>query len=202
MSEARHSIAELIEELQEGDFQTRNAAAVSLGELGPEARESVPPLTRSLEAEDKYLRAHAAAALGKIGPDARTAVPALARALKDKEEDVRGEAAAALGHIGAESKSAVSDLVELLKDERKPVRRQAATALKMIDPEIAAHHIGFFSRLAKSSGGSAATMRAVNARGSARRSAPTWKGLVEPGSGSMSGPEIPPAETKVAFSNL
>src|SRR5262245_44563534 len=104
MSEARHSIAGLIEALQDGDFQIRNEAAVALGELGPEASESVPALTRALEAEDKYLRSHAAAALGKIGPAAGTAVPALTRALKDKDEDVRGDAAAALGHIGVQAR--------------------------------------------------------------------------------------------------
>src|SRR5215475_12800926 len=87
MSEALHSIADLIGALQDGGFQIRNEAAVALGELGPEARESVPALTRALEAEDKYLRAHAAAALGKIGPAARPAVPGFIRILKDKDED-------------------------------------------------------------------------------------------------------------------
>src|SRR5262249_17511644 len=90
MSEAPHSIAELIEALQDGDFQIRNEAAVALGELGPEARESVPALTQALEGEAKYLHRHAAAALGKIGPAAGAAVPALTRALKDNDEDVRG----------------------------------------------------------------------------------------------------------------
>ena len=71
MSEVRHSIAQLIQALQNGDFQVQNEAAVALGELGREAGESVPALTRALEAEDKYLRSHAAAALGKIGPAAR-----------------------------------------------------------------------------------------------------------------------------------
>jgi HEAT repeat protein len=74
MSEARHSIAGLIEALRDEDFQIRNEAAVALGELGPEAREAVPGFSRTLEADDKYLRGHAAAALGKIGPAARTAV--------------------------------------------------------------------------------------------------------------------------------
>jgi len=105
MSEAPHSIAELIEALQDGDFQIRNEAAVALGELGPAARESVPALTQALEAEDKYLRSHAAAALGKIGPAAGAAVPALTRALKDNDEDVRGEATAALGHLGAQMRA-------------------------------------------------------------------------------------------------
>jgi HEAT repeat protein len=82
MSEARHSIAQLIQALQDGDFQTQNEAAVALGELGPEAGESVPALSRALEAEDKYLRSHAAAALGKIGPAARTALPAPSRTKK------------------------------------------------------------------------------------------------------------------------
>jgi HEAT repeat protein len=51
-----YSIGELIEALRDGDFQTRNEAAVALGELGPAAGESVPALIQSLEAEDKYLR--------------------------------------------------------------------------------------------------------------------------------------------------
>jgi len=53
MSEARRSVGQLIEALQAGDFQTRNEAAVALGELGPEDRESVPALTVALQAEDK-----------------------------------------------------------------------------------------------------------------------------------------------------
>jgi hypothetical protein len=139
------AVPELIEALNEGDWQVRNQAAVVLGAIGPEAKDAVPALMDVLQDDDKYFRSHGAMALGKIGSEARAAVPALIKLLQDDEEDVRREAAAALGRIGPEAKEAVGPLLELFKDPRKPVRKQAIRAVEEIDPEAAAPHRHFWS---------------------------------------------------------
>jgi NADH dehydrogenase len=140
------AVPELIQALNDDDWQVRHQAALVLGAIGPEAKAAVPALIAALDDDDKYFRSHAATALGKIGPEARAAVPALIEALKDRDEDVRRAAAAALGEIGPEARQAVAALVELLRDPRKPVRKQAVRALEEIDPEAAPPHAHFWSR--------------------------------------------------------
>jgi HEAT repeat protein len=140
------AVPELIEALNDDDWQVRNQAAVALGAIGPEAKAAVPALIDVLQDEDKYFRSQGALALGKIGREARAAVPALIEALEDHDEDVRREAAAALGRIGPEASDAIAALVELLRDPRKPVRKQAIQALEGIDPKAVAPHVHFWSR--------------------------------------------------------
>ncbi|MBU4502509.1 MAG: HPr family phosphocarrier protein, partial [Nanoarchaeota archaeon] len=111
----------------------RQAAAVSLGNIGPEAKEAVPYLIEALK--DVRLAAAAAEVLGNIGPEAKEAVPYLIEALKDESLYVRLAAAEALGNIGPEAKEAVPYLIEALKDESLYVRRAAAVSLGNIGPE-------------------------------------------------------------------
>jgi NADH dehydrogenase len=139
------AVPELIQALNDDEWQVRNQAAVVLGAIGPEAKAAVPALMDVLQDDDKYFRSHGATALGKIGREARAAVPALIKVLKDEDEDVRREAAAALGRIGPEAREAVGPLLELFKDPRKPVRKQAIRAVEEIDPEAAAPHRHFWS---------------------------------------------------------
>src|SRR5262249_12380244 len=106
------AVPDLIGAMKDDDWDVRNQAVTSLGDIGPEARAGVPALIDALQEEDKYFRSNAAIALGKIGRESRAAVPALTRALKDKEEDVRREAAAALGRMGPEARAAGADLID------------------------------------------------------------------------------------------
>jgi hypothetical protein len=78
----------LIELLQEDPDQggrsaeVRAAAAVVLGQVGPEAKAAVPALTDALKDRDSLVRSMAADALDRIGPDAKPAVPTLVAMLR------------------------------------------------------------------------------------------------------------------------
>ncbi len=110
----------------------RGAAALSLGEIGPEARGAVPALVRLLGDKDEDVCRAAMGALVGIGPDAREAIPALIGLLGDERAYVRLPAAWALGKIGPEAREAVPALQKLLQDENRDVRHAASQALKKI----------------------------------------------------------------------
>jgi HEAT repeat protein len=74
----------LIQALGDKNENVRQAAAVALGEIGPEAKEAVPALTQMLEDEDKDVRQYTVEALREIGPEAKEAVPALIQVLIDR----------------------------------------------------------------------------------------------------------------------
>ena len=82
--------------------ETRCAAAVALGFIGPEASVAVPALVTVLADDDVRVRRKSAEALGRIGQPAAAAVPALERALKDEDAEFRSAAAEALKKIKGE----------------------------------------------------------------------------------------------------
>lgn len=108
-----------------------NAAARSLGIIGPEARAAIPALARVLRGNNHQLRWDAAAALWRIGKEA---VPALTEALQSPDPDVLRAAAYALGEIGPDAAGAVPALIRLLESPNSEVRSAAANTLPRIVP--------------------------------------------------------------------
>ncbi|RKY41050.1 MAG: hypothetical protein DRP85_07295, partial [Candidatus Makaraimicrobium thalassicum] len=118
----------LIEELKDKDWNIRESAAVTLGDIGN--KRAVGPLIQALKDKDWYVRSDSAAeALGKIG-DKRAVEPLIEVLKKNENGYVRRSAAWALGEIG--DKGAVEPLVQALKDEDSDVRKSVARALGKI----------------------------------------------------------------------
>jgi hypothetical protein len=133
-------IQTLVHALGDEDEYVSQAAARSLGNIGPEEG-VVPALIQTMEEhEDPDARASAAEALGKMGPE-EGVVPALIQALDDVQIltdrrigppewwSVREAAAKALGEIGPEAVEAVPALIGVLsnKDESQSLSVSWAT---------------------------------------------------------------------------
>jgi HEAT repeat protein len=111
--------------------RTREAAAYSLGVIGPDARAAAPLLAHALRDKETLVRWAAATALGNIGPGA---VPDLIPALGDTITDVRYAGAFVLGQIGPAAFPAVPTLARRLTDTNEGVRAIAASSLSKIGP--------------------------------------------------------------------
>jgi HEAT repeat protein len=122
------AVEPLIAALTDKVPQVREAAVLSLGELGDER--AVEPLMAALQDEYIGVRSLAAGALGKIGED--RAVEALIAALQDERWPVRGSVASALGKIGGSQ--ATEALIVILKNrnENDSVRGSAIYGLAEI----------------------------------------------------------------------
>ena len=105
-----------------------NAAASTLGNLGPGAREAAPLLVEALK-KDEYHQVPARI-LQRLGD---AAVPALIEGIKDIDNE---QASAVLGQLGQQAAPAVPDLVRLLADEHPQVRRRAVQVLGKIAPRV------------------------------------------------------------------
>jgi HEAT repeat protein len=153
------AVPSLAAALKDEEPAIRQAAADTLGQLGPVAREAVPALAGTLEDKtssvalaaalalpridptrardalphltDSLDHAAAADALADMGPDARAAVPALLAALKHREGAVRSAAVHALACIGS---AAVPALIDALKGPDRDTASRAADALGSILP--------------------------------------------------------------------
>jgi len=132
---AVEGVPALIQALGDENARVREAAAVALGEIGPE-KGVVTALIQALGDENALVRRGAAAALGEIGPEAAGAVPALIQMLRDAEDArVRSEMVGVLGRIGVEEGVAPALIQTLLEDEDAGVRGHAAFMLGHIGPE-------------------------------------------------------------------
>jgi len=120
---SRRSIDALIEALGEG--RSPGAAALALGDFGPEAEPALPALLPYLD--DEVAGPNAIQAVGKIGQRDAAAVAALRDVLRNPNSPTRGLAAKALGELGAAE--AVPDLADALRDPRKYERILVANAL-------------------------------------------------------------------------
>jgi HEAT repeat protein len=104
----------------------REAAAFSLGLIGPAAEPAIPKLTRALDDKEGNVGWKAAAALGGIGPNS---AGALIGALKGRDSDVRWKAAYALGEIRPAATEAIPALIAAASDSNEQVRNSAAYSL-------------------------------------------------------------------------
>ncbi len=132
-----NAIAPFVQALQDEDAGVRQAAAVTLGQIGLGAIDAVPQLTSALSDADPRVRAAAAFALSAFGPYAMEAVPALRASLSDEFPAVRTRAAFALGQIGPAARRAGEELARLVSDPDVSVRRNSASALGGIGADTA-----------------------------------------------------------------
>lgn len=126
-SRAKSAVPALTGALQDDEWQVRSAAAVALGQIGPDAASATARLVEVLQKDARdSVRGDAAWALGRIGPGAAAAVPALMKALSDEAAAER--AAAALETLG-EGTAAAERLTAVVKDATASPETRAA-ALK------------------------------------------------------------------------
>jgi HEAT repeat protein len=88
-----------VAELKAPAPMTRNAAAYTIGGLGPAASSAVPALIEALSDPVDAVRYPVCVALREIGPGAAAAVPALTALLDDRNEDVASMARKAIKSI-------------------------------------------------------------------------------------------------------
>ncbi len=123
---ATEDIHKLISKLQTGDFDEKERAAQTLGDMGPSAEPAIGALQKTLNDELPYVRVRSAEALAKIGTPA---LPALIKAMKNVNVEVRAIAAKALGKWGQNDEAAISALTDALHDRELQVRGAAALSL-------------------------------------------------------------------------
>lgn len=132
-----NAVSPFVQALQDNDARMRQAAAVTLGQIGLGAIDAVPQLVTALSDTDSRVRAAAAFSLSTFGAHAMEAVPALRAALSDEFASVRARAAFALGQIGPSARRTVEELVRLVSDPDVSVRRNAVSALGGIGADTA-----------------------------------------------------------------
>ncbi|MCO5170506.1 MAG: HEAT repeat domain-containing protein [Planctomycetes bacterium] len=122
--------------LDDPESEVREAAAWSLGRLGPAARAAVPGLLRALEEDRSDLGLAAASALGEVGGTPERVVPALARVVGAADPPWwTAVAAEALAAYGAAALPALDTLITALDpDVDDEVRVHAALTLVGIGP--------------------------------------------------------------------
>ncbi|MEZ6057040.1 MAG: HEAT repeat domain-containing protein [Planctomycetaceae bacterium] len=107
----------------------RDAAAVSLAELGPS---SIPTLQQLLNDRESEVRWRAADALGRISPPAAIAKADLTRLLTDPAPEVRLAAAEGLWKLHRPSKELLSTLSDLLGETDRTLRMRSYRLLLKI----------------------------------------------------------------------
>jgi len=118
------------------DPNRRAAAAIAIGDIGPDAARAVPTLVSVADPND-FASLFVYEALGKIGPRAAAGVPALAAGTKAADPGIRNDAAQALGKIGPRAVAAVGALDEMLRGERETHERREQVS---VSGELVALH--------------------------------------------------------------
>lgn len=132
-----NALTPFVQALHDDDARMRQAAAVTLGQIGLGAIDAVPQLVTALTDADARVRAAAALSLSTFGPHAMEAVPALRTALSDEFAGVRARAAFALGQIGPSARRAAEELARLVSDPDVSVRSNVVSALGGIGADTA-----------------------------------------------------------------
>jgi len=127
----------IISLLSDPNWMVREAAAKTLGAIGPAAKNSVGALVQALKDGDYHVQGASTSAIGDIGPAAKDAVPALLELLNSGDNNKAYFTIEPLGKIGSASKDAVPVLIRILKGEsiEAYIRSSAAKALGGIGPE-------------------------------------------------------------------
>lgn len=128
---ARDAMPALVNALNDAEANVREAAAHSIGQMGPDA---LTALAGMLQHDDKYVRRHAVWSMGRLGPLAKSVLPDLCKALKDADPRTASGAAQSLGNLGAEGADAVAALAEAMRGTNIVLCRLAAKALSQIGP--------------------------------------------------------------------
>jgi Protein of unknown function (DUF2961)/HEAT repeats/HEAT repeat/PBS lyase HEAT-like repeat len=135
--EGASAVPDLTKALTEKDEGLREAAAWSLGQIGPRAAgQAVPALAKALTDESAKVRCVAAIGLREMGVKAAPAIPELIHALDDPVNYVRASAATAFGAMGEAAQPAVGALAAklMLQGEDGFVQLNSAYALGDIGP--------------------------------------------------------------------
>ncbi|MBX3443161.1 MAG: HEAT repeat domain-containing protein [Planctomyces sp.] len=123
-------VRELISQLDSDSELTRRAAAIGLGDLGPEARTAIPKLmTLSQDRRSSSIesaRWAAQQALESIGCEA---VSKLAEAVRSGDSESAHEAGVMLGRIGPPAQDAIPALIERLQDPDPELQASIITTL-------------------------------------------------------------------------
>ena len=120
------TVEELVDSLDDTEYNVRENAARALGRLGPDAQDALPALIKALDDASPMVRVAAIHAVGQMEPAAEIALPAFEKTLDDGETLVRRTVPPALAKLGSE---AVPMLVAALGHHDESVREGAITAL-------------------------------------------------------------------------
>lgn len=132
----RAAAVALGEDGPDANATVRRSSIELLETLGPDAAPAAARLVRALADPDRFVRWSAARALSRVGPvEPASAVPALARLLGDPDSGVRQAAAAALERYGPEAKPATAALVDALREPDAGTKLAVLEALDAIGPE-------------------------------------------------------------------
>src|SRR5262249_54003772 len=119
------------------DEVMHQAAALTLGAIGPDAKAAAPALKPLLKEKDFFTHINAAGALVCIG-EAEVGIPHLLEVYKQQNFFGKGFVQMTVAHAGQEAKGAVPVLIEALKDKDPDVRSFAVVLLGKIGSEAKA----------------------------------------------------------------
>ncbi|TWU13925.1 putative lyase [Symmachiella macrocystis] len=115
------------------DENSRQLAAMILGEMGPGAKPAVDNLIQAIDDKNELVKRDVIVALALIGPDASKASDKLIALLDDPDAAARPAAAFALGKIGEKRAIPILERTAIVKDNDR-LRLASAHALITLDP--------------------------------------------------------------------
>jgi hypothetical protein len=124
---AVNHIKQLIDQLGDDHFRTRERATQDLIELG---RSALPMVRDAVDHRDAEIANRAQRIVAEI----QASPGYLMAILAENDPKLRREAAAGLERLGADAKDALPALVEALKDDDDTVREAVVSAIVAIDP--------------------------------------------------------------------
>lgn len=131
---ALRPLDDFIEDLQDPEERTRQAAASALGDIGPDAKTAVPQLLLALDDDSGPVGSATRLALAQVGPPPAYLLPDLIAHLRHPNWTIRRAAAVVLGQMGPRALACVPTLVEKLADEDHLTQERAEAALQRIYP--------------------------------------------------------------------
>jgi HEAT repeat protein len=114
-------------------YMIREAAAMTLGGLGPLAQPAIPTLQSALKDSTPHVRLRAAYALWEIDHALATEVVPILMELHTNAYNFKYSTSRYFGCIGLDAKAAVPLLRETLTDSNPNIRENAKTALQKIE---------------------------------------------------------------------
>src|SRR5262249_35964183 len=135
-AEAKDSVGDLLDILNENDPTLQREAMTSLKQIGAAGPQHVNKLRQLLKSGDApERRQYALDALITLGPDAGQAIGDLVPLLKDNDKTTRVKVVNLVAAIGKEAKAtAFTPMLELLRDPEADVAKAAADALSKLGP--------------------------------------------------------------------
>ena len=136
----KRAVTELVEAINNPDWQVRAAVCSALGCIGQDAKSAAPHLAKALSDDSEWVRRNAAEALGNTGDTSQMTETALLNALDDKrktspwslsDSPLRENAVASLAKVRPSSK-AICKLKEASEDENEYIRAWARIGLSRI----------------------------------------------------------------------